>query len=1310
MKPGDTIYVDSGTYNLATTLVLGAAARGISIVGYKNPAFPTRSTVISRGNPNFHTIELVNADDLTLDSLTVRGGNHQIVTFGGSDSDRVTIKNSQIISDGLPGSGGLYADSSNDFLTLQNNTFTAIGTTNSAFVYGDDWVISGNTFTGGNLQSLEVRGARGVVSNNTFAGVRRGINALPTTNVPANRLVIRDNLISGASEYGIIANANSLTTNNTVTGAVAGMAINGDAIGNLVYDNQRGIEAGSTGMTENNIIYRNGQFGLKLFGGANNRNNRIFNNDYGIITDTNFYGTASNNFIYNNRMAGVLVVDSGYSGGTPTIANNTIVQANGDGIQLVSSRTQNVLVKNNIIQVSSGFAINVDPAASRGFRSNYNVIHVLGSGKIGQWEGRTYNNPADWYYEVGLDKDSTFGDPQFVDLDGPDNVLGYSSGQGLMGSYYPTPDFTGTPVLTRLDSSLDFRVSLGAPVPGLPVDNFSIRWEGFVYIPTAGDYTFYERADDGMRLFLNGSSIPVIDQWDYANEQERTATQTLAVGWIPIRIDYRETFGGASFNFSWSGPGIARQSIPMDYLSPTALPQFGNFAVDDNAAVLGSSPAIDGGDPADPYYREPLPNGGRINAGALGGLAQAEPSRLQNLQIVSPNGLEKFEQGQTVPVSIRSNGLRTTQPVMLLNVGNGSVGSWFSANAFQTTGNLGGGPGDVLTNGTVDRSGVTDPIPAELYRTYAYSNGGAGNVLNFRLPVPDGTYSIRMHFVEAIALNVGDRRFDIRVNGTTVRANYDIMAAAGTRFKAVAETLNGLVASQGNGLSLDFVNLTTQPAYLQAIEVFTATPQGAPTPTAALDFSRDGGVTWQPIVGAQAVPLDRWGNATYNWTIPAAQTSGNNYRVRARSSASTGLIEDTSYASFIISNSGRDYYVNDNSLAGDVFTSAAGNNAASGKLPSEPMSSLSALLAAYSFEPGDVIHIDNGSYQLIKSINLNSGHSGIRIEGPTSGSAILDRNNLSYNVIDLANVDDLTLDRLTVRGGNIGIVAGAGSDSDRVTIKNSTISSSVSYAVLLDTSSDFATLDSNTMKDSANGALLSGNDLLVTGNSFTGISGSALDVRGLRTAVRDNTFTNTRIGIQASLARVALADRQVISNNVITGASEAGVYAADSTLLTQNTISGAGIGIASNGAVVNNIVFDNRRGIDVGLSASAEGNTIFHNETIGLQLFNAATNRNNRIYDNDIGILTDFSFTSSVNNNFVYNNRTAGILVAGSGYYGGVPTIANNTVIQPTVMRFSSWMVGRRTSWSKTTSCKLVWAMSSGSIAMPIEVSAATTT
>ncbi len=245
---------------------------------------------------------------------------------------------------------------------------------------------------------------------------------------------------------------------------------------------------------------------------------------------------------------------------------------------------------------------------------------------------------------------------------------------------------------------------------------------------------------------------------------------------------------------------------------------------------------------------------------------------------------------------------------------------------------------------------MVDPIPEELYRTYLSSDTGNGATLRLQLPVPDGTYSLRMHFIEGIVTAVGTRRFDIKVNGATLRAGYDIFSSAGARFRAVAESFTGVSAVGGGGLTIELTTLTpTLPALLAALEVFTATPLGTPTSSISLQVSGDGGNQWSPIPGAEAIPLDRWGNASFLWTIPSDLPGETTIAfVRAAMAVSGGIIDDSD-SSFRITHAGTQYYVNDNSLTGDVLTTAIGNNSASGKSPDQPMASLAALLTSYNF-------------------------------------------------------------------------------------------------------------------------------------------------------------------------------------------------------------------------------------------------------------------------------------------------------------------------------------------------------------------------
>jgi YD repeat-containing protein len=89
-------------------------------------------------------------------------------------------------------------------------------------------------------------------------------------------------------------------------------------------------------------------------------------------------------------------------------------------------------------------------------------------------------------------------------------LTGGSTAVGLQGDYFNNTTLTGTPVLTRTDSTVDFSWS-GSPGTGVNSDNFSVRWSGDVQAQFSETYEFCTVIDDGARLWVN--SVPVINKW-----------------------------------------------------------------------------------------------------------------------------------------------------------------------------------------------------------------------------------------------------------------------------------------------------------------------------------------------------------------------------------------------------------------------------------------------------------------------------------------------------------------------------------------------------------------------------------------------------------------------------------------------------------------------------------------------------------------------------------------------------------------------------------------------------------------------------
>lgn len=111
------------------------------------------------------------------------------------------------------------------------------------------------------------------------------------------------------------------------------------------------------------------------------------------------------------------------------------------------------------------------------------------------------------------------------------------------GAYFANPNLQGTPALIRDDANIDFAWGNASPAPGLPADNFSIRWTRWLYLDTAGDWTFVITVDDGARLFIDDQLV--IDAWQDQSTTTRAITLNLTAAFHLIRFEYYDRSGNA---------------------------------------------------------------------------------------------------------------------------------------------------------------------------------------------------------------------------------------------------------------------------------------------------------------------------------------------------------------------------------------------------------------------------------------------------------------------------------------------------------------------------------------------------------------------------------------------------------------------------------------------------------------------------------------------------------------------------------------------------------------------------------------------
>jgi beta-glucosidase len=127
------------------------------------------------------------------------------------------------------------------------------------------------------------------------------------------------------------------------------------------------------------------------------------------------------------------------------------------------------------------------------------------------------------------------------------------SGNGLFGQYFIGTGLAGTPVLGRVDPTVNFIWGGASPVAGLPPTGWSAKWTGTLTPPTTGVYQFALNSDDGSRLFINGQLV--INNWFNQPPTTRTGTISLTAGQsVSIEVDYFQDGGGSQISLNWTIP------------------------------------------------------------------------------------------------------------------------------------------------------------------------------------------------------------------------------------------------------------------------------------------------------------------------------------------------------------------------------------------------------------------------------------------------------------------------------------------------------------------------------------------------------------------------------------------------------------------------------------------------------------------------------------------------------------------------------------------------------------------------------------
>jgi hypothetical protein len=171
-----------------------------------------------------------------------------------------------------------------------------------------------------------------------------------------------------------------------------------------------------------------------------------------------------------------------------------------------------------------------------------------------------------------------------------------------------------------------------------------------------------------------------------------------------------------------------------------------------------------------------------------------------NVAVVALDG-----HGNSASSSVTVTVLSTTA----INSGGSAVGIFAADQGFS-------GGYTYTSTSPINVSGVTNPAPQAVYQSERFGN------FTYTLSglTPGSAYTVRLHFAEIWWDNAGQRVFNVAINGTQLLANFDIFAAAGGKFIAIARTFNATADASGQ-IAIVYTTITDN-AKSSGIEIVSA--------------------------------------------------------------------------------------------------------------------------------------------------------------------------------------------------------------------------------------------------------------------------------------------------------------------------------------------------------------------------------------------------------------------------------------------------------------------------------------------------------
>jgi mono/diheme cytochrome c family protein len=130
-------------------------------------------------------------------------------------------------------------------------------------------------------------------------------------------------------------------------------------------------------------------------------------------------------------------------------------------------------------------------------------------------------------------------------------------------THFPTVELQKFPAVKPTATGSVDSVSLKE----LPVKNhndYGVKFTGLIAIPRDGKYTFRLNSDDGSRLYIDDAEV--INNDGLHSPEEKSGEVELRAGDHALAVTFSNWIGGDTLEFSWEGPGVAREPVPASVL------------------------------------------------------------------------------------------------------------------------------------------------------------------------------------------------------------------------------------------------------------------------------------------------------------------------------------------------------------------------------------------------------------------------------------------------------------------------------------------------------------------------------------------------------------------------------------------------------------------------------------------------------------------------------------------------------------------------------------------------------------------------